>query len=59
MPGRKLSSSRRAFLGNALKLGAGSLLFSSASTAGGADKIASVGKNPQALAALRELPTRV
>lgn len=51
--------SRRNFLGNALKLGAASLLTSSSLPANAADKIAIATKNSRPLAVLPELPTRV
>ena len=53
------NSSRRAFLGNALALGTGSLLLGSVAPVRAADKPVSPPKNLQPLAELPELPTRV
>jgi alpha-galactosidase len=59
MPGQDFNSSRRAFLGKTLKLGAGSLLAGSALPASGSDKTTDAGKNFHPLATLPELPARV
>lgn len=59
MPDSANNPGRRAFLGHALKLGAGSLLVASSLPVNASDKTAIVVKNPHALAALPELPTRV
>jgi alpha-galactosidase len=53
------NSSRRAFLGNAVKLGAGSLLIGSSLPGHAADDVAGPTTNSSALAVLPEFPTRV
>ncbi|MEI9863760.1 MAG: hypothetical protein WDN00_04225 [Limisphaerales bacterium] len=58
MPGQNFSSSRRAFLSNTLKLGAGSLLLATSLPASAGDKTGP-SKNSHALATWPELPTRV
>jgi alpha-galactosidase len=59
MAAPNLNSSRRAFLGNTLKLGAGSILLGSSLPASAADKTFSPAKKFGSLAVLPELPTRV
>ena len=59
MPGQDFNPSRRAFLGNALKLGTGSLLLGSSLPGGAAEKTDSTVSGSQPLAVLPELPTRV
>lgn len=59
MTDKNLNSSRRAFLGNALALGAGSLLLGSAAPVRAADQPARATKDSQPLAELPELPTRI
>ena len=59
MPEQNFNSSRRTFLGNALALGAGSVLLGSASPVNAADKPGSPAKSSEPLTELPELPTRV
>jgi hypothetical protein len=54
-----LNSSRRTFLGNTLKLGAGSILLGSSLPTSAADKTFSPAKKFGSFAVLPELPTRV
>lgn len=59
MAAQNFNSARRSFLGNALKLGAGSLLLGSSPPVNAADKTISPAKNSHSLTVLPELPTRV
>jgi hypothetical protein len=59
MAAQNLNSSRRAFLGNTLKLGAGSLPLGSSLPASAADKTISPAKKLDSITVLPELPTRV
>ena len=59
MADQKLNSSRRAFLGNSLKLGAGSLLLGSSLPASAADKISGPASRSHLPTALPEVPTCV
>jgi alpha-galactosidase len=59
MADQYLNLSRRAFLGNTLKLSAGSLMLGAAAPADAADKTISPAKSSRSLMVLPELPTRV
>jgi alpha-galactosidase len=59
MPDSANNPGRRAFLGNTLKLGAGSLLLASSLPVSAAEKTIGLKKNSHSLAVLPELPTRV
>lgn len=59
MAAQNLNSTRRAFLGNALKLGAGSLLLGSSASVNAAEKSISPAKSSRSLMVLPELPTHV
>jgi alpha-galactosidase len=61
VPDQNLNSTRRAFLGNTLKIGAGSLLIGSSARGNpaAAEPVSNSMKNPRALATFSSLPERV